>query len=177
MPEVTARVALAVLAAVFAWAAAAKMVRRSAWRRALDGYSFPRSVVALVLWVTPFAEGLVVVLALVGYSRAAAAVAFVLLGAFTGALMRARALRGESVPCGCFGKTAERPVSLMLWRNAGLAVCALVVFADPGDVQLFADVRAPRAGEALAVALVVIGLALAAWAARVGLASMGGRRT
>ena len=177
MPEVTARVALAVLAVVFAWAAGAKLFGLASWRRALDGYELPRPAALLAFWITPIAEIAVVALALASQGRAAAAVALILLGGFTGGLLRARALHGERVPCGCFGKTTERPVSLMLWRNAALALASIIVLTGPREASLVAGVRWPSGSEALPAVLVVLGVALAAWSVRIAYSSLGDRRT
>ncbi|MDQ4064523.1 MAG: hypothetical protein M3161_00570 [Actinomycetota bacterium] len=175
MPVLTARVALAVLVAVFAWAAAAKLLRRASWARALEGYAFPRPLGLAALWITPLVEAAIVVLAVAGRARAAAGLGLILLGAFTLAILRARSFHGERLPCGCFGQTTERPVSLMLWRNGALGACAVAVLAADADVTLFEGMRAPTASEALPVALVVIGIGLAAWSLRTAFTSLRGR--
>ena len=177
MPEVTARVALAVLVVVFAWAAGAKVLRPSSWQRSLDAYALPRPIAFFALWATPIAEAVVVTLALVGRGRAAAVLALILLGGFTGGLLRARALHGERVPCGCFGKTTERPVSLLLWRNAALALCALAVLTANKNVTLYEGWRTPNASEAFPAILVLIGIAVAAWSVSIALTSLRGDRT
>jgi hypothetical protein len=122
------------LAAVFAWAGAAKAVDRAATARSFRALGLPGG--ALFTTGVPAAE-LVLAAGLVLVPAAAAAVAFGLVVAFS--VVLARALRdGVAMGCGCFGTARRGPVSGRdLVRNAVLAVVALAVSVI-GDTGAFA---------------------------------------
>jgi methylamine utilization protein MauE len=153
------------LAGVFAWAAAAKAVDLGGWREALAAHRLGPLARPALLGV-PFLEVSVAGLVLAGASRAGAALALALLVAFSGAILRARALQGDRIPCGCFGRTRARDYRALLVRNLALGVLAAAVLFTGASFPLFEWVRLPRGGEIAAAALVVVGLALAGWMAR-----------
>jgi hypothetical protein len=125
-----------VLAAVFGWAAVAKVLRREVWVEALRAYDlgqFERAAVMLV----PTLEAGIVVLVAGGFPRVAGLASLLLLAAFSAAVLRARARVGDRLPCGCFGRTARRDVRLVLFRNAALAALGALVAATPGGAMTF----------------------------------------
>jgi hypothetical protein len=139
-----------VLASVFGWAAAAKLLRREAWVGALGAYGLgPLERPAAVL--VPILEAGVVGLVVAGLPRAAGLLSLLLLAAFSVAVIRARGRVGDRLPCGCFGRTARRDVRLVLFRNVLLAGLAGLVAAAPGGVPGF---RWPGSTEILPAALV-----------------------
>jgi uncharacterized membrane protein YphA (DoxX/SURF4 family) len=148
-----------VLAAVFAWAGAAKAVDRRATARSFRALGLPGEVVLTT--GVPVAE-LLLAAGLVLAPAAAAPVALGLLTAFT--VVLGRALRdGVAVGCGCFGTARRGAVSGRdLARNGVLAALALVVAVTGGT-------------EAAAVVAVVVG-ALAGLAVRPRRRSRVGRR-
>jgi Methylamine utilisation protein MauE len=172
-----ARLAAIVLALTLGWAGVAKAVRFVPWRSSLVGYRLPRSVFPFVLLGLPILELATAALLLTSYTRTGAAMALALVAAFSAAIVRARAITGDRVPCGCFGETKTRDYRSMLVRNAALALAAAVVMVrgeGGGPLQGFAP---PRAGELLPAALVIVGVAfvaLVAWQA--ALMSRGHRR-
>ena len=134
----------AALAVAFAWASAAKMTRWRRWRETLPAFSLTRPVERTALWLVPAVEVTIPAMTLLGRERAAAALALLLLGAFSAALVRARVRHGTTVPCGCFGR-AVVDVRAALARNAALAALGLTALVAagrepswtlPGDVEL-----------------------------------------
>lgn len=113
----------------------------------------------------PAAEAGVPVLVLFDRSRAAAALALALLALFSLALLRARALRGDRLPCGCFGRAGERDYRLMLARNGSLGVLAGTVLAAGRDVRVLEELGAPDASEVIPAALALLGIVVLAWLA------------
>ena len=118
-----------VLAAVFAWAGAAKAVDRRATARSFRALGLPGEVVLTT--GVPVAE-LLLAAGLVLVPAAAAPVALGLLTAFT--VVLGRALReGVTVGCGCFGTARRGAVSGRdLARNGVLAALALAVAINAG---------------------------------------------
>lgn len=151
------------LAVAFFWAATAKASRPSAWRNALLGYRLPPVVLVPAFVGVPLAEIAAGVLLSAGgvASRAGAALSVALLSAFSIAVLRARSLRGERLPCGCFGGSGSRDYRLMLVRNAALGVVAGLVLLVPAVARY--EMEAPRASQAVPAALVALGLGLVAW--------------
>jgi hypothetical protein len=140
------------LVVVFAWAALAKVVRFRRWRSSLDAYRLPFPVI--LAGAVPAAEASITVLVLLGRSRMASVGALMLLAGFSMAILRARRLVGDRVPCGCFGGRSQRDYRVLLARNAALAPVALAAFSDPGIVATPGDV------EVLPAALLLLGVVL-----------------
>jgi hypothetical protein len=117
------------LAAVFAWAGAAKAVDRRTTARSFRALGLPGG--ALLTTGVPVAE-LALAGGLVLAPAVAAPVAFGLLVAFSVVLGRARR-DGVAVGCGCFGTARRGPVSGRdLVRNAVLSAVALAVATAGG---------------------------------------------
>lgn len=159
------------------WAGIAKAVRFVAWRSSLVGYRLPRSAFPVVLIGLPVVELGTAALLLSPLSRAGAAVALALVSAFSAAVVRARAIAGNRVPCGCFGGLKTRDYRLMLVRNAVLGLAAAVVMIRGEAGSPLHGFAPPRANELLPAALVVLGvvfIGFVAWQA--ALMSRGHRR-
>jgi hypothetical protein len=149
------------LVAVFAWAAVAKMVRYTAWNRALAAYGFDGATRQLAAPFVPTAEiATAIVLAFVSV-QVGSALSLALLGGFSLAVLRARARRGNRLPCGCFGKTKARDYRLMLLRNGALAALAAVVLLSSETEGLLSGMDVPPAGELLPAVLAAIGVGIA----------------
>ena len=159
----TVSLAALLLAAAFGWAAAAKVTRLPAWRIALAGYRLPEGLERVVFAGVPVVEVVVVALLVAGgdAGSAGAALAVALLGAFSIAVLRARRLQGDRLPCGCFGGSGDRDYRAMLVRNALLGVLAALALVAPDLVTI----SAPRSSQAVPVALAAAGLALVVWLA------------
>jgi hypothetical protein len=161
------------LAAVFGYAAVAKLAAPRRWRTALGGYDLPPRLRRPALVVVPLAEGAAALLLTLSAARAGAALGLALLSAFSLAVVRARARRGERLPCGCFGRSGVRDARLMLIRNALLAaLCVAVLLVGPraGAVSV-----APRV-LLLPASLTGLGLAVALWLVWQARAAMRGGR-
>lgn len=149
--------AAATLAAVFAWAAVAKIAGWHRWRRVLSAHALPRRLENIAMWSVPAAEALVPILTLLGRERAAAVAALATVAVFSIALLRLAARDGVRVACGCFGR-ASIDVRVALSRNLALAAAAFVSFAlAPHDPAL----RLPQASDTLPALLLAGALATA----------------
>lgn len=157
-----AQAAALVLAAVFAWAAAAKLGARAATVASFRGLGLPAPGALAV--AVPLIE-VVLALALVVAPAQASFAALAVLLAFTVVIGRAVA-GGSSVGCACFGGSAgARPVSVLeLVRNAGLGALAIVATGAGAGSALWPSLPA--------VVLVTVLVALA----RVGFAAAELRR-
>jgi uncharacterized membrane protein YphA (DoxX/SURF4 family) len=116
--------ALAVaLAAVFAWAAVAKLRRRPATVRSFAASGLPAPDVLAV--AVPAGE-IVLAAVLVASPAAGATLALAVLAGFTTQLLLARR-RGVDTGCGCFGGARPAAPDVELARNAVLAAVAVAV--------------------------------------------------
>lgn len=126
-------IARCVLAAVFAFAALAKLADLASFRSTLDDFGAPPAAARTGTVAVPLVELAIAGLLVPTTTAVAAAIAaLALLTVFCFAI--ARVLRnGEAPDCGCFG-TRSSPVSRStLARNAGLGgLGAVVAFAGPG---------------------------------------------
>ena len=112
------RLAAVVLAAVFAWSAASKIVRRP-----------DMTALGLPAWTTPVTAvaELALVVALLLRPADGGVAALAVLAGFTAFLARRL---DSGAGCGCFGTTTKRVSSQDLMRNAVLlAVAAVAAFA------------------------------------------------
>jgi uncharacterized membrane protein YphA (DoxX/SURF4 family) len=153
------------LAAVFATAAAGKLLDVPGSRKALTDFGVPARAAVAGGLALPLAE-LVIAVALVPSSTArwAAAGALALLLAFIAAIAAAMR-RGEAPDCHCFGQIQSAPAGReTLVRNAILAAVALVVVAA-GPGPAIDEWVADRSGDGLAIAGLAIAAVLAAAAA------------
>jgi hypothetical protein len=114
----------------------------------------------------PVLEVAVAALVLAGAPLTGASLALVLLAAFSGVILRARAFHGDRIPCGCFGRTSARDYRTLLARNVALGALAATVLVSGASFPLLEWTRLPRGGEIVAALLAVAGLALAGWMAR-----------
>jgi len=144
-------VAAVVLAAVFAFAAVAKAMRRRETVAAFEGLGLPAPGVLAA--VVPAAE-LVIALTLLARPQIGAALALAALAAFTSVIVRALR-RGVDTGCGCFGSRHNAPVNPSdVVRNGLLAAFAVLA---TGSHRLVA----PTAGDVLVgLALVILAGAL-----------------
>ena len=149
-----------ILAGVFAWAAVAKAVRFRHWRTELAAYRLPAE--GLLAVAVPIAEGAVPALVLTGSPVAAAVLALALLAGFSGAVLRARGLHGDRLPCGCFGGRERRDYRLLLARNVALGVVAVAALADPAGPPW----RGVGPADLLPLVLLTVGFALIAFLLR-----------
>lgn len=118
--------AAALLAALLAWAGTAKLQRAEATRLGFAALGIPQPERAAV--AVPLAELAIAVL-LLALPPAGAALALLLLGAFTWVLVT-RVRAGVAVPCACFGQPHAPPLSwLEVGRNACLVVLAALALA------------------------------------------------
>lgn len=127
MVDIVTRLGAACLAVTFAWAAVNKVLRWPTWSTALQAYGLPEPVRAIATVVVPLSELACVGLLVGGFVSAGAALALGMLTLFSAALLRARSLQGDRLPCGCFGRSKERDYRSLLARNAALAVSAILV--------------------------------------------------
>jgi hypothetical protein len=149
LPELAAFV----LAACFTWAGLAKIARPRRWRDSLRAYGSP-PLARVATPAVPAVELAAAVL-LVASPRAGAAAAAILLVVFTGAMLRAREVAGDRLPCACFGDTRERDWRALTARNVSLLAAAAVTFTAGH----------PLGAHAIPALLAAAGLALAAWTA------------
>jgi hypothetical protein len=156
-------VAAAVLAVAFALAAVSKMASPRSWRRALSGYGLPAGVERFAAVGVPVVETSVPLFVLLGFPQAAGIVATALLIAFSGAILVARARRGDRLPCGCFGGARVRDYRAMLARNALLAGVGLIAALGASDATVPPRIAAPGREDLLPAAIVVVCLAVASW--------------
>lgn len=150
------------LAIAFAWAAGSKLARHERWRGALRNYGLPGRFEPVAALGTPAVEMLAIVLVLTGPLKIAAAVILTLLAGFCLVILRARASRGDRLPCGCFGGTTERDYRLMLTRNGILALPAgvLVLSDEPGLIDRLGSVEG---ADLLPLGLVLLAGGLILW--------------
>lgn len=163
MPDIALRIASLTLAAVFAWSAGSKLVRFEAWRTVLAGYRLPSPLELTARILVPVTEFAVAAALLLGAVRLGAAAALALLAAFSVAILRARSLQGDKLPCGCFGGVKNRDYRWSLARNAAFAFVALLVLTNGEDVSPLNGFAAPSGSEGAAFILVLAGVALIAW--------------
>jgi uncharacterized membrane protein YphA (DoxX/SURF4 family) len=163
VPDVTIRIASALLGAVLLWSGAAKLLRWQAWKVTLRGYRLPRPVEAMAAPGVIVAELGIATLLLAGVTRVGAALALALLSAFSLAILRARSLQGDRLPCGCFGGRDERDYRALLIRNAILEGIAALLLVGGEDVSIVDGIRGPGASELVPAAFVALALVVIVW--------------
>ena len=165
--------AAAVLGLTFIAAAVTKLARGAAWRRTLAAYRLPGGVSRLVASVIPVVELVIVGLVVAGLGATAGLVSLVALVSFSAAIVVARVRSGRRLGCGCFGGSTTRDYRVLLTRNLALAGIALGAWRMGEDAPLVRSLREPGGADLLPAALLVLGLALAAW---VGATAFAGAR-
>ncbi len=115
--------------------------------------------------MVPVAEAAVAISIVAGLARPGAALTLALLSAFTAAVARARAITGDKVPCGCFGKMTERDYRLVVGRNVLLGIAAAIVLLRAGTHSPLEGFAAPEASQVVPAVLVVAGIVLTLWVA------------
>ena len=174
-PSEVGALAAAALALTFGTAAVAKLARGVAWRRTLGSYGLPPGASRLVGFAVPAIELGIAALVLAGLGSSAGLLSIVALVAFSGAMVLGRVRTGRRLECGCFGGSATRDYRLLLARNLALAGVAFVAWRAGEDAALVRSLGEPAGADLLPVALVVLGLALAAWVVAVAFAGAGRR--
>jgi hypothetical protein len=156
------QVSALLLVATFAWAGLAKAFRWRRWRAALSRYRLGPTLERAALLGVPATELAVVVLFVMGEVRIGAALVVALVSAFSIAVVRARGLEGDKLPCGCFGASHSRDYKEMLIRNALLAALAagVLLLARVGGAGASAP---PARAEIVPALLVAIGIGVGAW--------------
>jgi hypothetical protein len=149
------------LGLVFAWAAVAKLVGFGSWRSALAGYRLPQGIERPLSVTVPIVELSLAAAFFAGATRVAAAASLAVLTLFSLAIVRARALQGTRLPCGCFGANKQRDYRLLLARNTVLAAGAGALLVYGQDVPGYPS--APSDDAWVAAALVAVGVALLVW--------------
>lgn len=127
MPDAVVLAARAVLVAVLAVSAFAKLRDGRVTGTALVAFGLPQGPALTLWWLLPAVELAVATALLVALDQAWPAwAALVLLAAFTAATA-ANLLRGSRPPCPCFGMRQARPISgRTLVRNAALLAVAVL---------------------------------------------------
>ena len=174
-PAEVGALATAGLALTFGAAAVAKLARRAAWRRTLGSYGLRSGASRLVGFGVPAVELGIAALVLAGFGSSAGLLSIVALVAFSGAIVLGRVRAGRRLECGCFGRSATRDYRLLLARNLALAGVAFVAWKAGEDAPLVRSLGEPTGADLLPVALVVLGLALAAWVGAAAYAGVGRR--
>lgn len=164
MPETFARVASVLLALAFGGAALAKLVNFASWRAVLGRYGLPQRSRGIVSVATPAIELAIATVILFVSPRIGAVIAIGALALFSLAILNARTLNGDKLPCGCFGRSSERDYKTMLVRNSVLsAVAAAVLLSETGMES--ALLSAPTGADAVPALLALAGFVLILWVA------------
>lgn len=167
--------AAAVLGLTFTAAGVTKLARGAAWRRTLSAYRLPGGVSRLVASVVPIVELAIVGLVVVGLGATAGLVSLVALVSFSAAIVVGRVRSGRRLGCGCFGGSTTRDYRVLLTRNLALVGIALGAWRMGEDAPPVRSLREPGGADLLPAALIVLGLALAAWVGATAFAGAGRR--
>src|SRR5262245_61361141 len=167
--------AAAVLTVTFGVSAVAKFAGWRAWRRALASYGLPERLERVSVVGVPSAELLIASMPLLGLGSTAGLLALVLLGAFSVAIVAARARGDRRIDCGCFGGSRPRDYRVLLLRNGVVAIVAAVAWRAGPDASPFGGLGVPRGSELLPAAIAIGGLSLAAWVGAQAVRAVGGR--
>lgn len=164
MPESFARIASLLLAGAFLWAGVAKALGYARWRAVVARYALPAPLGSVTAPVVPAVEISIALVILLVSPRAGAVLALAALSLFSLAVLRARSINGDKLPCGCFGGREERHYSAMLWRNFLLAVLAALVLRGP-EQAITLPGSLPERSELVPVALIAAGVIMIVWMA------------
>ncbi|MFI1915902.1 MauE/DoxX family redox-associated membrane protein [Nocardia sp. NPDC020380] len=128
-----------VLAVVFGLSAWGKFADGVGTRKAVGEFGIPISWVPAVSWGLPAVEAVVAVALLPPWTAAAAAfLAILLLGMFTGAVVRLLR-QGKRPSCSCFGASSSAPIG----RGTVVRNVVLIALAGSTVVATLADPRVP----------------------------------
>jgi hypothetical protein len=174
-PSRYGELAAAALALTFAAAAVTKLARRAAWRRTLGVYGLPSTAIGSVALGVPVVELGVATLVLLGFASTAGLASLLVLATFSVAIVLGRVRAGRRLECGCFGGSTSRDYRVLLARNLALAGVAFVAWTAGKDASLVRSLGEPVGADLLPAALVVAGLALAAWVGAAAFAGAGRR--
>ena len=147
------------LASLFVFAAVAKLLDRAGTRSTLEAFGVPEALRAPLALALPAGElALAFALLVPPLGRMAAAAAAGVLAGF-GAVLAYQVVRGRSLSCNCFGRTAARPIGWgTVARNALLAAAGAAAAWGP-SARLLEGLAMPVPVGSLALAG---GVALAA---------------
>ena len=160
VPSPLATVAAWALIATFAWAAVAKGLNVVAWSSAVAGFGFRGPFGRAIVVGVPLTEILIVFMLLSIDLRAGAALVLALVAAFSGAIVRSRAIqKQDKVPCGCFGAGGRSDYRLLLARNGGLALLGGLILLAPRSTSL----QLPAGAELVPTVLIVVAGVLIVW--------------
>ena len=162
-PGEVGALAAAALTVTFGASAIAKLVAWRNWRRALSSYGLPAPFERVSAVGVPVAELMVALLPLLGLEASAGVLAFVLLVAFSVAIVAVRARGDRAIDCGCFGAARRRDYRVLLLRNAVLALVAAVAWRAGEEAWAPGGLAVPSGSELVPAAIAIGGLALAAW--------------
>src|SRR5262245_61374800 len=165
----------AALTVTFGASAIAKLAGWRNWNRALSSYGLPAPLERTSAVGVPVAELLVALLPLLGLGSSAGLLAFVLLVAFSAAIVAARARGDRAIDCGCFGAARRRDYRVLLLRNGVLAIVAAVAWLAGEDAWALGRLGVPSGSELVPAAITVGGIALVAWVGVHGIRAVGGR--
>jgi thiol-disulfide isomerase/thioredoxin len=157
-----------VLAAVFAIAAAAKLLDQAGVRETLRAFRAPSGLVPATAIALPVAEALVsAALLITPTARAGGVIGAVLLSVFTAGVIAALR-RGERPDCHCFGQATSTPIGRgTVVRNAALiALGVLAATAAAPDLPSWLDERDGAELAALGLGLATVALAALAISSR-----------
>jgi hypothetical protein len=155
------RLVALLLGVVFAWAAVAKPLHWTQWRRVLDNYGWTPPLRAVAAVGVPLAEASAAACLLAGPRAAGAALVLALLAGSSLAVARLRASAGDRIPCGCFGHTSERDARWILGRNALLGVLSAVVLLSANPTA--APLRMRLGSDLIPALLVLAGVLVGGW--------------
>jgi hypothetical protein len=174
-PSRFGELAAAALALTFTAAAVTKLVQGTAWGRTLGVYGLPTTAVGPVAFGVPVVELAVATLVLLGFASTAGLASLLLLATFSVAIVVGRVRAGRRLECGCFGGSTSRDYRVLLARNLALAGIAFLAWRAGEDASLVGSLGQPGGADLLPAALVVTGLALAAWVGAAAFAGAGRR--
>jgi hypothetical protein len=146
------------LGATFAWASLAKVFGWRRWRRALTHYRLAPRGEEVAAVAVPVTEAGTCALLMTGTSRIGCALALAVVSGFSIAIVRARFLGGDALPCGCFGGDGAIDFRRLLLRNAVLGAAAAFVLVAGGVKS-----PTPSLSQMAPVLLVATGLLLVLW--------------
>lgn len=108
-----------------------KLIRYERWTAIVDRYALPSVLGAIAKPTVPIAELAIAVVGLFVSPAIGASAALAALALFSLAVLRARRINGDKLPCGCFGGSEERHYRTMILRNGLLGALAAAILLAP----------------------------------------------